>query len=83
MPVQRIETASALRPQTAAADADAVPEYPVREYIGAMALELAQMARWASDEPLAVVLDQAAALAAARLAGEPVETAPAARRRPA
>ena len=37
-------------------------EYPVREYVGAMAAELAQMARWNGDEPLARLLDAAAAL---------------------
>ena len=50
-------------------------DFPVREYIGAMALELAQMARWDGDEALARLLD-----ASAHLAGEPftrpvVETA--------
>ena len=34
-------------------------EYPVREYIGAMCLELAQMARWDGDERLAVLLEAA------------------------
>lgn len=32
-------------------------EFPVREYIGAMAHELAQMARWDGDEPLGCLLD--------------------------
>ena len=41
-------------------------EYPAREYIGAMALELAQMARWDGDEDLGRLLDAAAARA-----GEP------------
>lgn len=40
------------------------PEFPVREYIGAMAMELAQMARFDGDEPLAVILDAAADRAA-------------------
>lgn len=40
------------------------PEFPVREYIGAMASELAQMARWDGDETLGRLLDSAAALAA-------------------
>lgn len=39
-------------------------EFPVREYIGAMALELAQMARFDGDEPLAVMLGTAADRAA-------------------
>ena len=81
MPIQRIETAHG-EGAKATARTDEVPEYPVREYIGAMALELAQMARWASDEPLAQLLDSAAALAAERLKDEPIEM-PTARRRPA
>lgn len=40
------------------------PEFPVREYIGAMATELAQMALWDGDETLGQMLDSAAALAA-------------------
>lgn len=35
-------------------------DYPVREYICAMALELAQMARWDGDDALADLLDTAA-----------------------
>ena len=42
------------------------PEYPVREYIGAMAQELAQMARWDGDDALGALLD-----AVAHRAGEP------------
>lgn len=38
-------------------------EYPVREYIAAMARELAQMARWDGDETLAVLLEAAEARA--------------------
>lgn len=38
-------------------------EYPVREYIGGMCMELAQMARWDGDERLAVLLETAAARA--------------------
>lgn len=41
-------------------------EYPVREYIGSMCLELARMARWDGDERLAVLLE-----AASGRAGEP------------
>lgn len=37
-----------------------VRDYPVREYVGAMAVELAQMARWDGDEQLALLLDAAA-----------------------
>lgn len=36
------------------------PEYPVREYIGAMAQELAQMARWDGDDALGALLDAVA-----------------------
>jgi len=38
-------------------------DYPVRDYIGAMAVELAQMARFDGDEGLAQALEAAAALA--------------------
>ena len=41
-------------------------DYPVREYIGAMATELAQMARWDGDEALGCALD-----VVVRLAGKP------------
>jgi len=40
-----------------------LPEQPVREYIGSLARELAQMARREGDEPLGAVLDAAALLA--------------------
>ena len=35
-------------------------EYPVREYIGSMAQELAEMARWDGDEVLAGLLETVA-----------------------
>ena len=35
-------------------------DFPVREYVGAMAAELAQMARWDGDEHLGCLLDAAA-----------------------
>lgn len=38
-------------------------DYPVREYVAAMAAELAGMARWDGDEKLASALDVAADLA--------------------
>ncbi len=82
MPIQRIETGSATGVSAAVAE-DELSEYPVREYIGAMALEMAQMARWASDEPLAKLLEGAAAFAAERLDPAPEETIERARRRPA
>ena len=43
---------------------EGLAEFPVREYIGAMAMELAQMARWDGDETLGKLLDSAASLAA-------------------
>lgn len=47
-------------------DSGSTQDYPVREYIGAMAVELAQMARWDGDEALGCALD-----VVARLAGDP------------
>jgi hypothetical protein len=52
-------------------DAPRLEDYPVREYIGAMTLELAQMARWDGDEQLACVLEAAAVLAQSPLEREP------------
>ena len=43
-------------------------EFPVREYVGAMAAELARMARWDGDEKLGCLLD-AVAEAAGRTPG--------------
>ncbi len=53
-------------------------EFPVREYIAAMAQELAQMARWDGDEALAVMLEAAVSRAATTLERAPVtrEAAP-------
>ena len=65
-----------------AAPADAAPEFPVREYIGAMSLELAQMARWDGDEALGRLLDSAAALAGEPLKRPVVELATGERARP-
>lgn len=42
--------------------------FPMREYIGAMALEMARMARDEGDGTLALLLEQAAAAA-----GQPVD----------
>ncbi len=39
--------------------------FPVREYIGAMCIEMARMARWDGDESLALLLNIAARLAEA------------------
>ncbi len=57
-------------------------EFPVREYIGAMAVELAQMARWDGDEELGRLLDAAAARASDVSSGT-VPMDPPARRRTA
>ncbi|MEN5145686.1 hypothetical protein [Brevundimonas diminuta] len=38
-------------------------DYPVREYVAAMAAELAGMARWDGDERLAGLLENAADMA--------------------
>ncbi|WP_436355430.1 hypothetical protein [Brevundimonas sp. CEF1] len=38
-------------------------DYPVREYVAAMAVELASMARWDGDEKLAFALEAAADMA--------------------
>ena len=40
-------------------------EYPVREYIGSIAQELAEMARWDGDEVLAELLETVAVRAEA------------------
>jgi len=82
MAIQRVETSH--QTSAPAADlSDARPDHPVREYIGAMALELAQMARRDGDETLGRLLDSVAALAAERLAYASVEVIEKARRRPA
>ena len=57
---------------TQASKDEPAKEFPVREYIGAMSLELAQMARWDGDEALARLLESAAALAEEPLVGSPV-----------
>jgi hypothetical protein len=43
---------------------DRLKDFPVREYVSAMARELAHMARGEGDEALAGVLDSAADMAA-------------------
>jgi len=54
----RVEQASS-KPRPEPSGAAPAKEYPVREYIGAMCLELAQMSRWDGDERLAVLLEAA------------------------
>ncbi|NBW07859.1 MAG: hypothetical protein EBR82_07520 [Caulobacteraceae bacterium] len=61
------------RPDRAAAEAER--EYPVREYIAGLSIELARMARWDEDERLAILLEAAAARATEPRAGRPpIET---------
>lgn len=72
MTIQRADDQGADR-SAANAQASGKREFPVREYIGAMAVELAQMARWDGDEALGRILDGAAALAAEPLARMPIE----------
>ncbi|HEY1071366.1 hypothetical protein [Brevundimonas sp.] len=70
--------ANAIRSETMSSQGDRVPlqqgvsttraapdlnDYPVREYVTAMALELARMARWDGDEVLAGALEAASAMA--------------------
>ncbi|MBD7940338.1 hypothetical protein [Brevundimonas guildfordensis] len=45
------------RPRASGPD---LSDYPVREYVAAMATELAGMARWDGDERLAGLLERAA-----------------------
>lgn len=66
MAMQRASETAGATPIRAAPD-EAETDFPVREYISAMALELAQMARWDGDEALGRLLDSSAALA-----GEPL-----------
>ena len=70
-----VTTPSAHRAADRAPNGSPPEDYPVREYIAAMATELAQMARWDGDEPLGCALDVAARLAAEPAPRiEPVET---------
>ncbi|MFC5342976.1 hypothetical protein ACETK8_13840 [Brevundimonas staleyi] len=64
------ETAGATSLQTP--KTEPATEFPVREYIGAMSLELAQMARWDGDEALARLLESASTLAGEPLVRTPV-----------
>lgn len=52
---------------TPAAPAPDLSDYPVREYVRAMSIELAQMALWDRDPALCKALE-----AAAEMAGQPV-----------
>lgn len=78
IPSESIERSRPRRPEEAERR-----EFPVREYIGAMAVELAQMARWDGDEELGRLLDTAAARAAEAAPAVPVELDPPVRRRTA
>lgn len=48
---------------------DYAADYPVREYVAAMAVELASMARWDGDEKLASALEIAADMARRETSG--------------
>ena len=70
-------------PGTRKTPAHAGPDpFPVREYVGAMAAELAQMARWDGDEALAQLLETAAGHAAQPPASAQAHSAPATSRQP-
>ena len=58
---------SLMRERTAAPSPASPIDFPVREYIGSMALELAEMARRDGDEALAVLLEAAGQRAAGGL----------------
>lgn len=76
-PVDEAAIAASERPPPH--DPAASADYPVREYIGSMAVELAQMARWDGDETLGCALDVVARLAAEpaiRPAAAQVDTGP-------
>ncbi|WP_157072407.1 hypothetical protein [Brevundimonas bacteroides] len=75
IPSQSIDRSKSHRPEESERR-----EYPVREYIGAMAVELAQMARWDGDEDLGLLLDAAAARAAGTAPALRVDLDPVARR---
>ena len=63
-----------LADKAATAEAD---DHPVREYIGAMAQQLALMARWDGDETLARMLEAAVSIAAEPAPeAQPLETQP-------
>jgi hypothetical protein len=65
MPLQALATALSIATlQPDAADRQAALDYPMREYIGGMSRELAQMARRDGDEMLAVQLERASDRAA-------------------
>ncbi len=81
MTAQRAGQVHAATPAAATSEAQKT-EFPVREYIGAMAVELAQMARWDGDETLAQMLDAAAVRAGETLARQPLQTAEPAHRLP-
>lgn len=73
MTAQRAGQVETAKPAAATSEAPN-PEFPVREYIGAMAVELAQMARWDGDEALAQILEGAAVLAGEAVARQPLKT---------
>ena len=65
---QKIRPAQVVGPLGEPLTVDSLPppettNYPVREYVAALATELATMARWDGDERLASALDAAADMA--------------------
>jgi hypothetical protein len=54
--MQNLATQDRTEPPNPTAN-DMLADYPVREYVAAMAAELALMARWDGDEALAAALD--------------------------
>lgn len=63
------ESAQKSGASTPAEPAPDLSDYPVREYVRAMAVELAQMALWDGDPVLSKALE-----AAAEMAGQPLST---------
>ncbi|WP_428149602.1 hypothetical protein [Brevundimonas sp.] len=82
MAVQRASEAAGEKPSRATQQ-EAATEFPVREYISAMALELAQMARWDGDDVLQKLLESASALASKPLDRPATQIVDPGRRRPA
>ena len=76
----RTETTTTSEPRQTERAVD-LGDYPVREYICAMSMELAQMALWDGDPALAQALEAAARLANVPKVVEPVRDPTARRRR--
>ena len=68
----RADPAISTKTTTKADPAVDLSDYPVREYVRAMSMELAQMALWDGDPALAQALEAAARLASVPNVVEPV-----------